>query len=101
MRKLRRRIISIIFCSLFSTLSFAQTTPNGGAAALGRAFLDGVFIAPPGTTVVLQKDGAEEMTLTASKDGNAEFSRNPFKFPNAFANGTPYSLAIKSASVGQ
>lgn len=93
MRKLKLIIISIVFCSIFSAVSFAQQP--------GRSFLDGVFNAPPGTTVVLQKDGKEELSLTASTTGNAGFSSNPFKFPNAYIDGTPYTLAVKSASAGQ
>src|SRR5215217_5274059 len=89
MRKLRIVIISAIFCSVFSSISFAQPA--------GRSYLDGVFIAPKGTTVVLQKDGAEELSLTATTNGTADFSRNPFKFPNAYLNGAAYTLAIKSA----
>ncbi len=83
----------MIFCSIFSAVSFAQQP--------GRSFLDGVFNAPPGTTVVLQKDGKEELSLTASATGNAVFSSNPFKFPNAYTDGTPYTLIVKSASAGQ
>ncbi len=66
----------------------------------GNSFLDGVLIAPPGTTIVLQKDGTEDLSLTARAAGSAAFSRTPFKFPNAYTDGTPYSLAIKSAPAG-
>lgn len=93
MRKLKSVVISVIFCSVFSSASFAQPA--------GRSYLDGVFIALKGTTVVLQKDGAEELSLTATTNGTGEFSRNSFKFPNAYLNGTPYTLAIKSAPGNQ
>ena len=33
--------------------------------------------------------------------GTGDFSSNPFKFPNSYVDGTPYTLAVKSASAGQ
>ena len=33
--------------------------------------------------------------------GTGDFSSNPFKFPNLYVDGTPYTLAVKSASAGQ
>lgn len=93
MCKLKSIILPVLFLSVVSHISNAQTPK--------RSFLDGVFSAPRGTTVVLQKDGAEELSLTASTNGTANFSSNSFKFPNAYIDGTPYTLAIKSASANQ
>lgn len=82
---------------LFSLCLLACTSPSF-AQPQGRAFLDGKFFAPPGTTVVLQKDGADDLSLTASVNGIAG---DPFKFPKSYAHGSPYTIAIKSASAGQ
>jgi Tol biopolymer transport system component len=67
----------------------------------GRSYLDGIFRAPPGTTIVLQKDGKDDLTLTAKPDSSATFSSNPFKFPTPYLDGTPYTLSIKSSTAGQ
>jgi len=81
----------VVLCLLvFTYTSHAQPE--------GRAYLDGKFFAPPGATVVLQKDGSEDLSLTASANGNAG---DVFKFPKAYVSGTPYTLAIKSSSAGQ
>ncbi len=93
MSKLKNIILTVLFLTFISSISYAQTPK--------RSVLDGIFSAPPGTTVVLQKDGKEELSLTASSDGNADFSSNSFKFPNSYLDGTPYTLAVKSASAGQ
>ncbi len=93
MSKLKNIILPVLFLSVVSSISYAQTVK--------RSFLDGVFFAPKGTTVVLQKDGKDELSLTASTSGNADFSGNPFKFPNSYIDGTPYTLSIKSAPVNQ
>jgi hypothetical protein len=55
------------------------TTPQAATAGppSGRSYLDGVLFAPPGTTVILQKDGIEDLSLTASANGNAGFSSDP------------------------
>jgi Tol biopolymer transport system component len=93
MRKLKIVIISTIACALFPFTALAQPA--------GRSYLDGVFFAPKGTTIVLQKDGAEDLSLTATTNGATEFSGNPFKFPNPYVQGTPYMLAIKTAPANQ
>jgi len=62
------------------------------------SYLDGKFFAPPGTTVVLLKDGAEELSLTASANG---YKGDPFKFPKSYAVGSSYTLTVKSCSAGQ
>jgi Tol biopolymer transport system component len=131
MCKLKVLIFLICCLGLFSGVSFAQTKRTATTAAKKPAknsptfsigatandvgngenfifslaaessYLDGIFIAPAGVTVVLQKDGTDDLTLTAKSDGNAEFSRNPFKFPKLYLDGTPYTLSIKSSSPGQ
>lgn len=85
-------LIVLIFLCLLAFPSTSLAQPEG------RAFLDGKFFAPPGTTVILQKDGTDDLSLTASANGNAG---DVFKFPKTYAHGTPYTLAIKSASAGQ
>ncbi len=62
MSKLKNIFLPVLFLSAASSLSNAQVA--------GRSFLDGVFFAPRGTTVVLQKDGAEELSLTAPASGS-------------------------------
>jgi Tol biopolymer transport system component len=107
-------LIGLLLCSFAASAQVYQiagrnteTTANANIIQadwdlpFGSSYLDGIFFAPPGTTVVLQKDGKEELSLTASAAGNANFSSSPFKFPNPYTDGTPYALAIKSASAGQ
>lgn len=93
MHKLKNILFLFLISSVASTISNAQTPP--------RSILDGVLIAPPGTTVVLQKDGADVAAITAVADGKSEFVRKDFKFPNTYPNGTPYTLSIKTAPVNQ
>ena len=93
MSKLKNIILLILSLSFASSISNAQTANS--------SFLDGVFFAPKGTTVVLQKDGKDDLSLTAPTTGTADFSNLSFKFPKQYANGTPYTLAIKSAPAAQ
>jgi Tol biopolymer transport system component len=90
MSKFKIIILSVLFLSF---VSHAQTPK--------RSVLDGVFFAPKGTTIVLQKDGKDELSLTASTNGTGDFSSNSFKFPNLYVDGTPYTLSVKSAPPNQ
>ncbi len=93
MQNLKFAIVWLFCFVVLAGYSYAQ--------AEGRSPLDGVFFAPTAITVVLQKDGKEELSLTAPATANSGFSRMPFKFPNEYINGTPYTLTVKSASAGQ
>jgi hypothetical protein len=105
-------LIGLSLCSLAASAQIFQIAEmNAGTMRniiqteydlpIGSSYLDGLFFAPPSTTVVLQKDGQEELSLTTTSAENANFSINSFKFPNPYIDGTPYTLAIKSASTGQ
>ncbi len=93
MSKFKIIILPILVLSVAFQNLYAQTPK--------RSVLDGVFSAPKGTTVVLQKDGAEELSLTAAPKGTGDFSSSSFKFPNSYLDGAPYTLAIKSAPAEQ
>ncbi len=66
----------------------------------GKSFLDGKFIAPVGTRVVISKDGADDLVLVAKPNGNQTYSVTDFKFPKAYPDGTPYTLSVKSVPPG-
>lgn len=89
MLNLKFPVLGVLFSVVLTGASHAQ--------APGRSFLDGVLFAPPGTTVILQKDGGDELALTASAKGT---SGDPFKFPKTYVDGSPYTLAVKSAPAG-
>src|SRR5262249_25240457 len=56
--------------------------------------------APPGATIVLQRNGAEDLTVVAAANGTKGFSRTPFKFPKMYANGSPFTVTIKTPPAG-
>src|SRR4029453_5366604 len=89
MSKLNLAIVGL--CLLVFTYTLA-------AQPEGRAFLDGKFFAPPGTTGVLQKDGSEDLSLKASANENAGAV---FRFPKTYVRGAGYTPAIKTSSAGQ
>ena len=64
------------------------------------AVLDGKFIAPAGVTVVIQKDGKDDLTLVAKANGSDRYTTNAFKFPKTYTSGTPYTLTVKSCPPG-
>lgn len=60
------------------------------------SFINGVFIAPAGTAIVLHNNNAESLSLAAKKD-TGTYSRNIFKFQKTLATGSTYSVTVKSA----
>lgn len=67
--------------------------------AQNSSFVNGIFIAPPGTTIALQNNNADNITLIAKKDTGIA-SRNVFKFPTPLASNAKYNASIKSAPAG-
>lgn len=55
----------------------------------------GVFIGPPATTIVLQNNKTDILSVVAKKD-TAAFGRAIFKFPKPVANGAKYNITIQS-----
>jgi len=82
----------ILVLALFPIAGLCQSSST--------AILDGKFIAPAGVTVVIQKDGKDDLTLVAKKDGSERYTTNAFKFPKAYTSGTPYTLTVKSCPPG-
>lgn len=58
--------------------------------------VNGVFIAPPGTTVILQNNNTDLLSLVAKKDA-ALYSINPFKFSKQLNKDARYNITIKSS----
>ncbi len=78
---------------LFLPLTLLSQSPQ-------TAYLDGKFIAPAGVKVVITKDGVDDLVLEAKVNGNQLYTVNNFKFPKAYALGTPYTLTVKTIPTG-
>lgn len=85
---MKKNIQLFILCLLTSQMQ-AQPT----------SFVNGVFIAPPGATIVLQNSNADILSLVAKKDTGVA-SRTILKFPKSLAAGAKYNVTIKTAPAG-
>jgi len=81
-----KKIFSLLLLCFATAHLQAQTT----------SFVNGIFIAPPGATIVLQNNNADNLSLVAKKD-TSTYSRNVFKFPKPLAAGTKYTVTVKAA----
>lgn len=61
--------------------------------------INGIFIAPPGSTIVLQNNGSEILSVAARKD-TATANLNSFKFLKPAAAGEKYNVSVKTAPAG-
>lgn len=89
----RTSVWSLLLLPVVSQIASAQTAT--------QSFLEGVIAAPRGTTVVLQKDGASPLSLAIAQAGPELFASKPFRFPTSYRDGSPYTLAVRSASPGK
>ena len=63
------------------------------------SFVNGIFIAPPGSTIVLQNSNTDILSLVAQKDTGAA-SKIVFKFPKSLVAGSKYNVTVKTAPAG-
>lgn len=83
--------------NIFSLLLVCFTTAH--LQAQNTSFVHGMFIAPPGSTIVLQNNNADNLSLIAKKDTGG-YSQNIFKFPKPLAKAAKYNVSIKSVASG-
>jgi Tol biopolymer transport system component len=76
---------------------------NAGTKAVspGTSLLQGMFSAPTGTSVVLQNNSKNDLTVAVSKEGGKFFSTNTFNFPVALPDKSTYKISIKKTPAGQ
>ena len=77
-----------------------QTFGTANSLPSENSYLDGKLIAPPGTSVVLELNGTDDLTVVAAS-GKTLFVETPFKFPKLYPYATPYKMSIKSAPADQ
>lgn len=63
------------------------------------SFVNGIFIAPSGSTIVLQNSNADILSLLTKKD-TSNSSRIVFKFPKSLAAGAKYNVSVKTGPAG-
>ena len=97
-----RKIVILIFLAVLIARSEAQTPVKTAAKpASGSSLLSGSYCAPSGSSVILQNNAKNDLTLTAIKEAGQVFSKNAFSFATPFPNGTKYKVTLKKAPAGQ
>ncbi len=99
-----------VFAGMVGAQPTQKTTPikkalpgNAGtkSASSGNSLLEGMFSAPTGTSVVLQNNGKNDLTIAVGKESGKFFSTNAFKFPAALPDKTTFKISIKKTPAGQ
>ena len=78
----------LLLCFVTANLQ-AQTT----------SFVNGIFIAPPATNIVLQNNNTDNLSLVSKKD-TVGYRQNIFKFTKPLGSGAKYNISIKSVEAG-
>jgi hypothetical protein len=107
--------ISLLLVLTFSVFMLsAQITPKPKVAAnaaasnktttatvSGSSQLGGIFSAPSGTSIILQNNAKNDLTLTAKKETGMTYSNNTFNFATPFTDGAKFKVTVKKAPAGQ
>lgn len=110
MKKIRFFFCLTLFAGMLQAQSTQKATPikkplpgNAGTKAVsaGTSLLQGMFSAPTGTTMVLQNNGKNDLTIVVSKESGKFFSTNTFNFPVALPDKTAFKISIKKTPASQ
>jgi len=98
---MKKIVFSLILLSLLSGLQAQQATKTVAKPAAGSSLLSGIYCAPFGSSITLQNNAKNDLTVTAEKEVGQVYSKNTFSFATPFPNGTKYKVTLKKAPAGQ
>jgi hypothetical protein len=98
---MKKTLIFLALSTLLPGLWAQQLTKTSGKPAAGSSTLNGIFSGPAGTTMVLQNNGKNDLSLTLPKESGKPFNSNTFNFPAPLLDGTKFKVTLKSLPAGQ
>jgi hypothetical protein len=98
---MKKTLLFIILATLFGGLQAQQTTKTAAKPAAGSSLLSGIYCGPSGSSIILQNNAKNDLTLTAKKEVGQVYSKNTFSFTTPLPNGTKFKVTLKKAPAGQ
>ena len=97
-----KKVLIVFVIASFIARSEAQTPVKTSLApASGSSLLSGIFYAPSGSSIILQNNAKNDLTITAKKETGKTFSSNTFNFTAPIPDKTSYKVSLKKAPAGQ
>ena len=104
MKKIFSFIVLVTSMFVMSAQPSQKNTPavntSKTVATSGSSLLYGTFSAPAGTSIVLQNNGKNDLTLTAQKGGRT-YLTNTFNFSSPLTKDAKYKVTVKKITTGQ
>jgi hypothetical protein len=97
-----QKILLVLALTLvLSGLRAQPTAKTTAKPSTGSTALSGIYFAPSGSTITLQNNAKNDLTITAKKEAGLVYSSNSFSFVTPFPGGTKYKVTLKKAPAGQ
>ena len=97
-----KKVLIVFVIASFITRSEAQTPVKTSTVPVsGGSMLSGIFYAPSGSSIILQNNAKNDLTITAKKEAGKTYSANPFNFTASIPDKTNYKVSLKKAPAGQ
>ena len=97
-----KKVFIVFALASFIVRSEAQTPVKTSAApASGSSLLSGIYFAPKGSSIILQNNAKNDLTVTAKKEAGKTYSANTFSFTAPIPDKTNYKVSLKKAPAGQ
>ncbi len=98
---MKKTFLFLVLATIFSGLLAQTQMKTTAKPAAGGSLLSGIYSAPSGSTIVLQNNAKNDLSLTAKKETGKTYSNNSFSFATPFPDGTKYKVTVKKAPAGQ
>jgi len=98
---MKKSTLFLVLVILLSGLQAQQATKTAAKPAAGTSLISGTFCGPAGSSIVLQNNGKNDLTITAKKETGMNYSSNPFSFATPFPDGSKFKITVKKAPAGQ
>lgn len=98
---MKNTFLFITLVALLGGVQAQQATKTAAKPTAGSSLLSGIYCGPSGSSIVLQNNAKNDLTLTAKKELGQVYSNNSFSFATPFPNGTKYKVTLKKAPAGQ
>jgi WD40-like Beta Propeller Repeat len=98
---MKKIFIILVLASLYAYSFAQQNNKNTATPVSGTSMLYGKYSAPAGMSIILQNNATNDLSITAQKTADKNFSTTTFQFSASLLDKTKFKVTLKKLPVGQ
>lgn len=98
---MKKAFLFVVLATIVTGLLAQTQVKPATKPAAGSSLISGIYYSPFESTVILQNNAKNDITITAKKEAGQVYSKNAFSFATPFPDGAKYKVTLKKAPAGQ